>query len=315
MRAVVLDGGYDNWDTERRILAPVGADVVVRPCERDAAKVLAAIADADAVLVRESPVGRAAIAAAPRLKGIVRYGIGVDNVDLEAARERGVRVANVPDYGSEEVSDQALALLLGVVRHVAARDRALRAGGWNIGRAERMHRIAGRTLGLVGYGRIARCFERKMRGLGVARVLVSDPAVASAAGVEVVDVDTLCSEADYVSVHAPLTPATRHLLDARRLALMKPGAIVVNTARGALIDEAALVEALAAKRIAGAGLDVFEVEPPRGDHPLFALDNVVLSDHTGWYSEESIVDLQTKAAEEAARILRGEPPRNWVNRW
>jgi D-3-phosphoglycerate dehydrogenase len=139
--------------------------------------------------------------------------------------------------------------------------------------------------------------------------------VTQSPGVEVVDIDTLCREADYVSVHAPLLPATRHLLDARRIALMQPSAIVVNTARGALIDEAALVEALSARRIAGAGLDVYEVEPPRKDHPLFALDNVVLSDHTGWYSEESVVELQTKAAEEMARILRGETPRSWVNPW
>jgi D-3-phosphoglycerate dehydrogenase len=315
MRVVVVDGGYDSWETERRVLAPLGAEVVVRPCDRDPARVLAAVQDADGVLVRESPVSRAAIDAAPHLRAIVRYGIGVDNVDLDAARERRIRVANVPDYGSEEVSDQAMALLLGVVRRVAARDRAVRNGGWNLARAERMYRIAGRSLGLIGYGRIARALERKMRGMGVARVLVADPAITQAPGVEVVDVDALCREADYVSMHAPLMASTRHLLDARRIALLKRSAIVVNTARGALIDEAALVEALVARRIAGAGLDVYEFEPPRRDHPLFALDNVVLSDHTGWYSEESVEELQTKAAEEMARILRGETPRHWVNPW
>jgi D-3-phosphoglycerate dehydrogenase len=132
---------------------------------------------------------------------------------------------------------------------------------------------------------------------------------------EFVDLDTLCREADFVSLHAPLTPATRHLLDARRIGLLKPGAIVVNTARGGLVDEAALVQALAERRIGGAALDVYEVEPPRRDHPLFALDNAVLSDHTGWYSEESVEELQTKAAQEMARILRGERPRHWVNPW
>jgi D-3-phosphoglycerate dehydrogenase len=315
MRVVVLDGGYDDWETERRILAPLPADVVVRPSDRDPARVLAAIADADGVLVRESPVSRDAIAAAPGLRGIVRYGIGIDNIDLEAARERRIKVANVPDYGSEEVSDQGMALLLGVVRRVAARDRAVRGGAWNLARTERMHRVAGRTLGLVGYGRIARAFERKMRGMGVARVLVADPAVTLAEGVEIVDLDTLCRESDFISLHAPLTDTTRHLIDERRLALMQPGAIIVNTARGALIDEQALVAALQARRIGGAALDVYEVEPPRKDHPLFALDNTVLSDHTGWYSEESVEELQTKAALELARILRGEAPRHWVNRW
>jgi D-3-phosphoglycerate dehydrogenase len=314
-KVVVLDSGYDSYETERAILAPLDAEVVVRPCDRDAARVADAVRDADAALVRESPVTAAAIAGAPALKAIVRYGIGIDNIDLDAARARRIVVANVPDYGSEEVSDQTLALLYGVVRRVAARDRAVRDGAWNVSRHERMYRVAGRTLGLVGYGRIARAFERKMRGCGVARVLVSDPYASPAPGIEIVDLDTLCREADFVSVHAPLVPETRHLIDRRRIGLMKPTAILVNTARGPLVDEEALVEALAAEKIFGAGIDVYEHEPPRRDHPLFRLSNVVVSDHTGWYSEESVAELQSKAAEEVARVLRGERPRHWVNPW
>ncbi|MCX7891272.1 MAG: C-terminal binding protein [Burkholderiales bacterium] len=314
-RVVVLDSGYDSYDTERAILAPLGAEVVVRACDRDAARVAEALRDAEAALVRESPVTAAAIAAAPALRAIVRYGIGIDNIDLDAARARRVFVANVPDYGAEEVSDQALALLYAVVRRVAARDRAVREGAWNVSRHERMYRVAGRTLGLVGYGRIARAFERKLRGCGVARVLVSDPHAAPAPGIEIVDLDTLCREADYVSLHAPLVPETRHLIDRRRLALMKPTAILVNTARGPLVDEEALVEALAAGRLFGAGIDVYEHEPPRRGHPLFGLANAVLSDHTGWYSEESVAELQSKAAAEVARVLAGERPLHWVNPW
>jgi D-3-phosphoglycerate dehydrogenase len=315
MRVVVIDSGYDGYDAERAILAPFGAEVVLRPCDGDGAKVVEAVRDADAVLVRESPVKRPAIDAMTRCRAIVRYGIGVDNIDQDAARERRIHVANVPDYGAEEVSDQALALLLGVVRRVASRDRAVRAGAWNVSRREKMYRVAGRTLGLVGYGRIAHTFERKMRGMGVERVLVFDPYAAEAGEAERVPLDRLCREADFVSVHAPLTAETRHLLGGAQFALMKPTAIVVNTARGPLIDEAALVEALQAGRIQGAGIDVYEHEPPRRDHPLFALDNVVLSDHTGWYSEESVNELQTKAAEEIARVFRGEAPRHWLNRW
>ncbi|MCL4801188.1 MAG: C-terminal binding protein [Burkholderiales bacterium] len=311
----VVDGGYDSYDTERRILAPLGAEVVLRDCAGDAARVAEACADAAAVLVRESPVDGRAIARMGRCRAIVRYGIGVDNIDLAAARARRIYVANVPGYGAEEVSDQAVALLLGVVRRVASRDRAVRAGAWNVSRREKMYRVAGRTLGLVGYGRIARAFERKMRGLGVERVLVHDPNVPAADGVELAGLETVCRESDYLSLHAPLTAGTRHLLGRRELALMKPTALLVNTARGALVDEAALVEALREGRILGAGLDVYEHEPPRTGHPLFALDNVVLSDHTGWYSEESVAELQTKAAEEVARVFRGEPPRHWLNRW
>lgn len=315
MRVVVIDSGYDSYDAERAILAPFGAEVVLRPCDGDAGRVVEAVRDADAVLVRESPVQRAAIDAMTRCRAIVRYGIGVDNIDQDAARERRIYVANVPDYGAEEVSDQALALLLGVVRRVAARDRAVRGGAWNVSRREKMYRVAGRTLGLVGYGRIARTFERKMRGLGVARVLVYDPYATDAGEEARVPLDVLCREADFVSVHAPLTTETRHLLGAAQFALMKPTAIVVNTARGPLIDEAALVAALREHRLQGAGIDVYEHEPPRHDHPLFALDNVVLSDHTGWYSEESVNELQTKAAEEIARVFRGGAPRHWLNRW
>jgi D-3-phosphoglycerate dehydrogenase len=315
VRVVVIDSGYDGYDAEAAILAPFGAEVVLRACDGDAAKVAEAVRDADAVLVRESPVRRPAIEGMRRCRAIVRYGIGVDNIDQDAARERRIFVANVPDYGAEEVSDQALALLLGVVRHVASRDRAVRAGAWNVSRREKMYRVAGRTLGLVGYGRIARTFERKMRGMGVERVLVHDPYAADMGHAERVGLDELCREADYISVHAPLTPETQHLIGAAQFARMKPTAILVNTARGPLIDEAALVEALRSRRIQGAGIDVYEHEPPRAGHPLFALDNVVLSDHTGWYSEESVNELQTKAAEEIARVFRGETPRHWLNRW
>ncbi|HSD40782.1 MAG TPA: C-terminal binding protein [Burkholderiales bacterium] len=311
----VVDGGYDSYDIERRILAPFDAEVVLRDCKRDRARVVESVRDADAVLVRESPITAEAVARMARCKVIVRYGIGVDNIDQAAARERRIYVANVPDYGAEEVSDQAIALLLAVARRVATRDRAVRAGAWNVSRAEPMYRVAGRALGLVGYGRIARAFERKMRGMGVARVLVADPFAAGAPGVEHVDLATLCGEADYISIHAPLTPQTVHLIGRGEFAAMKPTAIVVNTARGPLLDEAALIEALRERRIFGAGIDVYESEPPRPDHPLFALDNAVLSDHNGWYSEESVAELQTKAAEEVARVFGGKPPKHWLNRW
>lgn len=312
---VVLDDGYDHYEIERAIFAGLGGDLAIRPCKGDAAAVVAAMADASAVLVRESPVTADAIGGAAHLRAIVRYGIGVDNVDRAAAAAKRVAVANVPDYGTEDVSDHALALMLGVARRIVTRDRDVRRGVWFTGSSQKMYRPQGRTLGLVGYGRIARALERKMRALGIARVLVHDPFASLPPTVEAADMLTLCAESDYISVHAPLTPETRHLVSAACIAAMKPTAIIVNTARGPLIDEAALVSALQAGRIFGAGLDVFEVEPPAKDHPLFTLDNVILADHAGWYSEESVADLQRKAAEEVARILRGEEPLNWVNRW
>lgn len=316
-RVVVIDDGYGSYETERRILDAVSTDVVLAPCRGDLEQVLAVTAEADALLVRESPVTAQVIAQMPHCRAIVRYGIGVDNIDLTAARERQIYVANVPDYGVEEVSDQAIALLLSVARRTASRDRAVRDGAWFVSRDEKMHRIAGRTVGLVGYGRIARAFERKMRGMGATRVLVYDPYLDAGAYPEVerVGLDALCAQSDYISLHSPLTPDTRNLIDAGRIALMKSTAIIVNTARGGLIDEAALVDALQRDAIFGAGLDVFETEPPDRSQPLFQCSNVVVSDHTGWYSEDSVTELQHKAAEEVARVLRGDVPKHWVNPW
>ena len=308
LRVVVLDDGYDHYDTERQVLAGVGASIEL------AAQ--GGVPDgADALLVRESPVTAAMMDRMPGCRAIVRYGIGVDNIDRDAARKRKIYVANVPDYGTEEVSDQALALVMAVARRVVTRDREVREGAWNVGPAQKVYRLAGKTLGLIGYGRIAQAFERKMRGVGMARVMVFDPYATLPAGVEAASVDAICREADVVSLHAPLTPETRHILDARGISLLKPTAIVVNTSRGPLIDEAALATALREERIFGAGLDVFEEEPLGQGNALRELRNAVLSDHCGWYSEESVQDLQRKAAEEVARVFRGQAPLNWLNRW
>lgn len=315
LRVVVVDDGYAHYDTERRILGEVGADLELIPCHASADRVAAAVVEADGVLVRESPITAAAINGMRRCKVIVRYGIGVDNIDREAASERQIYVANVPDYGIEEVSDQALALVMAVARRVVTRDRDVRAGAWNIGPAQKMYRLAGKTLGLIGYGRIAQALARKLRGVGMSRFMVYDPFATLPPDVEAASVDDICRHADVLSLHAPLTPDTRHILNWSRLALMKPTAIIVNTGRGPLIDEVALADALEQERIFGAGLDVFEEEPLRRDNRLLSLDSVVVSDHTGWYSEESVQDLQRKAAEEIARVFTGTPPRHWLNRW
>ncbi|HNH36227.1 MAG TPA: C-terminal binding protein [Rhodocyclaceae bacterium] len=312
---VALDDGYAGYDQERSLLAAAGARFELRPCRGSEAAAVVAARDADLLMVRESPVTRRVLQAAPDCRAVVRYGIGVDNVDQAAATERRVMVANVPDYGTDEVATQAVALALAAVRRLRLHDAEVRAGRWSTGVLQPMHRLRGGTLGLVGYGRIARMTQAMLAGFGFARVLAHDPLADLPSGVVAADVDTICREADLISLHAPLTPATRHLIDDRRLALMRPTAVLVNTARGGLVDLDALHAALAAGRLAGAGLDVFDPEPPDPAHPLFALDNVVVTNHIGWYSEESMRDLQRLAAEEAARVLRGETPRHWLNRW
>jgi D-3-phosphoglycerate dehydrogenase / 2-oxoglutarate reductase len=314
-RVVAIDDGYAEYDQETRLLAEVGASFEVMPCRASEEVAIEAVRGADVVLVRESPVPRRVIEAMDRCKGVIRYGIGVDNIDMVAASERRIAVANVPDYGTEEVSTQSVALALAVVRRILIHDREVRSGRWSTGVLKPMYRLRGRTLGLIGYGRIARMTHEKLAGFGFARVLAHDPHVELPESVEAADVDTICREADLISLHTPLTAQTRHVIDERRLALMRSTAIVVNTSRGGLVDLEALYHALADGRILGAGLDVFETEPPDPAHPLFALDNVVVTNHIGWYSEEAMREVQLKAAQEAVRVLRGEPPRHWLNRW
>ncbi len=311
---VALDDGYAAYDQEESLLAAAGARFSLRPCKRNEEAALNAARDADVVLVRESPVSRRVIEGMTRCQAIIRYGIGVDNIDQVAARAQGIRVANVPDYGTDEVSSHAVALALAVGRRIGLHDAEVRAGRWSTGVLQPMVRWRGRTLGLVGFGRIARMTLEKLRGFGFGRVLVYDPNADLPAGVERADVDQVCAQADVISLHAPLNDNTRHLINAQRLALMRPTAIVINTARGGLVDTDALYETLKARRILGAGLDVFEHEPP-GDHPIFGLDNVTVTNHMGWYSEESMRELQLKTAEEAVRVLRGEAPLHWINRW
>ena len=312
---VAIDDGYASYDQEEALLAAQGARFALRPVRGDADRAVEAVRDASIVFVRESPVPRRAIEAMAEGRAVIRYGIGVDNIDQRAARERRIYVANVPDYGTDEVSSQAVALVLAVNRLVVLHDREVRAGHWSTGVLRPMLRLRGRTLGLVGYGRIAKMTHEKLAGFGFGRVLVHDPRATLPSGAEGVDLDILCREADVVSLHAPLNDATRGMIDARRIGLMRPTAMLVNTARGGLVDLDALHKALAEDRLLGAGLDVFDPEPPDARHPIFALDNVVVTNHMGWYSEEAMRELQRKAAEEAVRVLRGEAPRHWLNHW
>jgi D-3-phosphoglycerate dehydrogenase / 2-oxoglutarate reductase len=312
---VAIDDGYPAYDQEEALLGAIGARFELRPVRGSADAAVAAVRDAQVVLVRESPVPRRAIEAMRDGRAVIRYGIGVDNIDQAAARERRIMVANVPDYGTDEVSSQAVALALAVNRRVLLHDRSVRAGRWSTGVLAPMLRWRGRTLGLVGYGRIARLTHAKLAGFGFGRVLVHDPRAELPAGTEPASVDDICSQADLISLHAPLNAQTHHLIDARRIALMRPSAVLVNTARGGLVDLDALAAALAAGRLHGAGLDVFEPEPPDPAHPIFSLDNAVLTNHIGWYSEEAMRDLQRKAAEEAVRVLSGQPPLHWLNPW
>lgn len=316
-KIVVIEPGYLNSSAEENILQDWDPQFVVVPANASLEEKLRQVSNADAIMVREATVSRPMIEAMQQCRVIVRYGVGVDNIDSQAAKEKGIYVANVPDYGSEDVAEHALALLLAATRRIATRNRDVRDGQWGIGQREPMFRLAGKILGVVGFGRISRCFVQKASGFGFKRILVVDPLLtdeqASQAGVTRVNLDTLCREADFISLHAPLTPDTHHLIGEAELAKMKPSAVLVNTSRGGLIDEQALINALLQKRIFAAGLDVFESEPLSAKSPLLQMDNTLCTDHTAWFTEESVVELQSKAAHEVRRAFEGEHPLNWVN--
>jgi D-3-phosphoglycerate dehydrogenase len=317
LKVVVTDLGYATYDPEREQLAAAGdVELVLAECETEA-DVAAACKDADGVITRLAPVGPDAIAAMETCRVISRYGVGVDNVDIPAATAKGIPVCNVRGYCNEDVSDLALALLLTCARRVASRDKQVRAGMWDIGSKEPVYRICGRTLGLVGYGAIPRVLHRKVGGFDLAEVLIFDPYVsdddAKTLGVRKVSLDELCEQADLISVHAPLTDETRGMIGADQFAKMKPTAVLVNTSRGPVVDTDALVDALRSNRIMSAGVDVYDPEPPPKDSPLFDLPNVVLTDHTGWYTEESQLELQNSTAKNVALVLSGQPPMFCVN--
>ena len=310
-RVLIADSRYPAHDEERGVLEAIGAEVQIERSD-DESKIAAAVAGADGLIVNLAPITADVIAAMDKCKCVSRYGVGYDNVDTASLKAKGVPLANVPDYCGEDVSDHAMALLMDCVRKVSRKDRLVRKGQWNLTGIQDVYRIAGKTMGFVGYGMIARVLHRKLSGFNLARFLVSDPFVsaedAAKADVELVELDELCKQADLISVHAPLLPATTGLIGMKQFELTKPTAMLVNTSRGPLVDEAALVEALKSGKIACAGLDVFATEPLDEASELRNLENVTLTDHAGWYSVESMVELKTKAARNVADALtNGEP--------
>jgi len=293
---------------------------------KSADELIGKVDDADALIVfHEVSIPRQVIEHLHRCKVIVRCGAGFDNVDLAAAGQRGIYVCNVPDYGIDEVADHAIALMLACNRGLLLAERRLREtlAPWNYHAVAPQFRLCEATLGIIGLGRIGTATALRAKALRM-RVLAYDPYVRSghdkAIGVQMTEFEPLLRESDVVSLHVPLTDETRGMIDAAALAMMKPTAILVNTARGAVVDTDALAAALEAGRLGGAGIDVLPVEPPGADAPLIRLwrrrdppVNLVITPHSAFYSEGALVEMRAKAAREVARVLRGQPPRNCVN--
>ena len=304
--------GYDSGESHRARFAgwaDEGVQVVVSP-EEDVAKFSSDLRDAEVLLHILRPVTEEVLADAPRLRLVQKIGVGVDTIDIEAARRRGVAVANMPGTNTQAVAEAALALMLAALRNLASLDRACRAGnGWSPEGEARARRttlgeLCGRTVGLVGAGAVASRLVGPLRALG-ARVIYTDRRERPSLGIERRDLDDLLAASDIVSLHLPLTPKTEGLIDRRALARVKPGAILVNTARGGLVEETALVEALTSGRLLATGLDVLAEEPPPPDHPLLSLDNVVLTPHLAWLTQETLTRSFDVALENVRRLRDG----------
>jgi D-3-phosphoglycerate dehydrogenase / 2-oxoglutarate reductase len=310
----VSDSVFPNLDPAREVLEKIGGELRLAQDFTPEA-ILRVAADADALLVTYAKITAEMIRQMKRCRIISRFGIGVDNVDIAAATSAGIVVTKVPDYCIDEVSDHAMAMLLALVRKIPYANSLVHAGRWEMPAVVPIHRLRGSVLGLVGFGRIPQLVAPKAQAFSI-KVISFDPYISmevmTRASVEKVEFDELLKRSDYVSIHSPLLPETRHLFGAEVFRKMKPTAYLVNTARGPIVDEAALAHALDAQQIAGAALDVLSQEPPAGS-PLFGRDNVILTPHTSFYSVESLVELQVKAAEEVVRVMTRQTPRNPVN--
>ena len=316
-KVLITDHVWPTIDPERQVLEAGGAEVVVAP-SGDEGTLVEMARDADAIMTCFARVTENVVRAAGQCRVIGRFGVGVDNIAVDTATELGIAVTYVPDYCVDEVSDHVMALLHAWNRRIVLFDRSVKEGGWGSqGLTMRMMRLRGKTLGIVGFGRIGQAVAAKARAYGL-NILAADPVVPADAvkslGGDSVDLDTLLEQSDFVTLHAPLTEGTRNLIGREELAKMKPEAFLINAARGPLIDEAALYDALASGKLAGAGLDVMVDNVPPRNHPLLSLDNIIVTPHVAFFSQESTLELEQRAAAEVVSVMQGRMPDNLVNR-
>ncbi len=314
-RILITDIAWPDLDIEKEVLAAVEGEVMLAG-DGTPQEIIALAPQADAILTCWKDVPAEALDIAPNCRVVSRYGIGLDNIPIGRATELGMLVTNVPDFCLEEVSDHVMALLLATARQLLPLARTPDRSGWTRETPRPIPRVRGQTLGLIGFGNIARALVPKALGFGL-RVMAYTPRLRqedAPQDVEVTnDLAVLLAASDYVSIHCPLTEETAHIIDEAALAQMKPNALLINTSRGAVIDESALVQALKEGRIAGAALDVTDPEPPSGDNPLLSLENVIVTPHAAFYSVAATAELARKAAENVVTVLRGEVPKTLVN--
>ena len=316
-KVAVLGARYGDLSVERRALAPLGVDLS-ESAGRTEEEIIAASEGAEVILCGGAPkITAAVIRRLPELRAVVRYGIGVDTVDVTECTKRGIYVANVPDYCIDEVATHALTLILNWSRKLPIAQQTIKSGAWDIAPLRPLESPRDQVLGLVGFGRIAQALCRMSRAIGF-QVWAHDPYVGKSRiqkkGAKPVSLKQLVRGADFISLHLPLTAKTRHIINAQTLRQMKTTSCLINTARGELVDQDALQQALMDGRIGGAGLDVMEHEPPEGDHPLRFSERVVITPHCAWYTNRSQMELRQKACAEVIRVLRGAVPKHLVNK-
>ncbi|MFD1067027.1 C-terminal binding protein [Oceanobacillus locisalsi] len=317
MKVVITDHEYRDLRYEEKILNSKNIELVKMQCKTED-EVIEASHDADGIINLYAPISSRVIGELTNCKVITRYGVGVDTIDLGAATEKGICIGNVPDYGIDEVSDHSLALIMSLLRKINSSNQIVKNGTWDVNLSKPVYRLKTLTIGLVGFGNIPRRLAMKLQALGV-NVVVSDPFVsveiAEESNVTLVSLEELCEKSDVISVHAPLNAGTRGMIGTKEFKLMKKGVYLVNTARGPVIDEKSLIEALENGTVAGVGLDVLESEPIDPNHPFLTMDNVTLTPHMAGYSEESAEEMRSKTALGIIDVLLyGQYPKYLVNK-
>ena len=314
-KALITDYVWPNIDVESEVLRASGVEPVVAPDTSE--ETLAELAaDADVIMFCFAQVTGNVLRAAEKCMVASRYGIGVDNIDIPTATELGIVVTNVPDYCMDEVTDHAIGMILALNRRLGQHDAEVKQGGWaSVVLDQPMHRTRGATLGILGFGRIGRSIADKAVGFGM-NIVAYDPLIEpgqSIDGVEIISFEDVLRRSHFITVHTPLTPETEGMIGPDQLAMMMPGSIIVNCARGGIIQEQALADALHNGHLAGAGLDVVEPAPPPNDHPLLHAPNIIITPHTAFFSQASTIELERRTAQEALRVLNGNPPQNLIN--
>ena len=314
-KILITDYAWASIEPERQVLTEVGAELIAAKTG-DASELQTLAPMMDGILTCWNPVREPVISAAKKCQIIARYGIGLDNIDVDVATEQGIIVTNVPAYCIDEVSDHAMGLLLACARKIPRFDRAVRNGTWDQNIGPEMHRIRGKRLGIVGFGRIGQAIIPKAKAFGLSINVCSprtDAKRIQEAGAEKVTFSELLATSDFITIHAPLTKETKHLFSDTEFRAMKPTAFLINTARGGIVDTAALTAALRNGDIAGAGLDVLETEPPESETELLTFDNVIFTPHAAFVSEDAILELEVTAAACVAQVLTGQLPESVVN--